>query len=58
MSETEIEPAKFKTQAQKNRSLMKTCQLLASVGSEVGMSTYENRHEQLQKILEQWQGGE
>ena len=58
MSETEIEPAKFKTQAQKNRSLMKTCQLLASVGSEVGMSTYENRHEQLQKILEQWQGEE
>ena len=58
MSETEIEPAKFKTQAQKNRSLMKICQLLASVGSEGGMSTYESRHEQLQKILKQWQGGE
>ena len=58
MSETEIEPAKVKTQAQKYCSLMKTCQLLASVGSEGGMSPYENRHEQLQKILEQWQRGE
>ena len=34
---------------------MKTCQLLVSVRSEGGMSTYENRHEQLEKILEQWQ---
>ena len=58
MPETEIEPAKVKTQAQKYRSLMKTCQLLASVGSEGGMSTYEKRHKQLQKILEQWQRGE
>ena len=55
MSETEIEPAKVKTQAQKYRSLMKTCQLLASVGSEGGMSAYENRYERLLKILEQWQ---
>ena len=55
VSETEIELAKVKTQAQKYHSLMETCQLLASVGSEGGMSTYENRHEQLQKILEQWQ---
>ena len=54
MSETEIEPAKFKTQAQKNRSLMKTCQLLASVGSEGGMSTYEDSHELLQNVLEKW----
>ena len=58
MSETEIEPAKVKTQAQKYRSLIKTCQLLASVGSEGGMSTDENRHEQFQNILEQWQRGE
>ena len=45
VSGTEIEPAKIKTQAQKYRCLMKTYQLLASVGSEGGMSTYKNRHE-------------
>ena len=53
VSETETEPAKVKTQAEKYHSLMKTCQFLASVGREGGMSTYENQHEQVQKILEQ-----
>ena len=58
LCQKQIEPAKVKTQAQKYRSLMKSCKILASIGSEGGMSTCEKRHKQLQKILEQWQQGE
>ena len=58
VSETEIKPAKIKTQGQRYCSLMKTCQLLASLGSEGGMSAYESLHEQLQTVLEQWQRGQ
>ena len=58
VTETDVEPMKVLTQAQKYRKLIRTCQLLASVGSEGGMGTYTVRLEQLQNILQQWQKGE
>ena len=42
------------SQSQKFNKLTKTCQILASIGSEGGMKQFELRHRQLQKIMEQW----
>lgn len=53
-----IEPTVVLSQAQKYRKLLRTCQLLASVGSECGMTVFGTRLELLQKILEKWQKGD
>ncbi|XP_047126936.1 uncharacterized protein LOC124808018 [Hydra vulgaris] len=58
VSEVDVKPVKTLTQAQKYRNLLKTCQLLASVGSEGGMVIFKKRQAQLEVILRQWQKGE
>ena len=41
------------SQSQKFNKLTRTCQILASIGSEGGMKQFELRRRQLQKIMEQ-----
>ena len=44
-------------QSQKFNNLTRTCQILASVGSEWGIKQFVLRHKQLQKMMEQWKIG-
>ena len=50
-SKLSVEPTATLSQAQKYRKLLQTCQLLASIGSEGGMTTFDVRHKPLQSIL-------
>ena len=54
ITETEEANSKILSQSKKFNKLTRTCQILASVGSEGGMKQFELRHRQLQKIMEQW----
>ena len=54
---TEEANSQILSQSQKFNKLTRTCQILASSGSEGGMKQFELRHKQLQKIMEQWKIG-
>jgi len=53
--EMETSSKRILSQAQKFNKLMKRCQVLASLGSEGGMKTFEEREKQIDYIIEQWQ---
>ena len=54
---TEETDLQILSQSQKFNKLTRTCQILASLGSEGGMKQLELGHKQLQKIMEQWKIG-
>ena len=51
---TEKANSQILSQSQKFNKLTRTCQILASIGSEGGMKQFELRRRQLQRIMEQW----
>ena len=51
---TEEANSQILSRSQKFNKLTRTCQILASIGSEGGMEQFELRHRQLQKIMDQW----